>query len=138
PSVLVASVNAAESCPSHSRAWTDRLLPHAADRLDAGRARCALGDPTRRAAGRPRGGAAVPRWRRPLCVTGAGTAARTRSRPVRQEPGLRGSDASRVAALSRPPLRASREADPRAPGVMSRKKRKLTVRVPNPRAPVKE
>src|SRR2546422_7347448 len=43
-----------------------------------------------------------------------------------------------MAAVSHPPLRASREADPRAPRVVSRKdKRKLTVRVPNPKAPVK-
>jgi hypothetical protein len=43
-----------------------------------------------------------------------------------------------MAAVSYAALRASREADSRTPRVVSRKdKRKLTVRVPNPKAPVK-
>src|SRR3989441_5418017 len=42
-------------------------------------------------------------------------------------------------SVPRPPLRPPREADPRPFGVLSRKKKdKLTVRVPNPKGPVRE
>src|SRR2546425_8137027 len=50
-----------------------------------------------------------------LFRSGAGPASRPPSGSVREEPGIRGSDPARVAAVSRAPLRAPRETDPRAP-----------------------
>src|SRR2546426_10919902 len=138
PRVRGAPRQATDAAPARHGAGTGRLLPGPADWMDALGPRSPGYDATCRATRAPRSGAAAAGWRGGLPRAGARSASRPSRRLVREEPGTGRSHPARMAAVSHPPLRASREADPRAPRVVSRKdKRKLTVRVPNPKAPVK-
>jgi len=121
--------------------WTPagRLPADHADRLDAVWPGGARADPAGRAAGRARRRAAAAGRRGALPDARARIAAGPARRSVREKSRAGRSHPARMDPVSHPTLRASRPADSRQAGIVSSKsKRKLTVRVPNPKAPVKE
>src|SRR5512145_1735556 len=87
-----------------------------------------------------RGGDAFPRWAGGVGSGRSRAAARTTGRFVREASPHGRSHDRRMDALPRPPRAPPRPADSAAPQDMSRKrdKERVTIRVPNPDAPVKE
>src|SRR3989441_3251600 len=138
PHVRVAPRARAHAPPAPDRAGAARLSCDPPTGLVSDRFPISGRRPSRGAA-RPRGGRTpVSGGSRAVPRTGTRAVARPGPGPVREAPEARRSHAARVAALPRGALRPSREADPGSPGGMRRKKQdKLTVRVPNPDAPVK-
>src|SRR5438552_3392671 len=139
PYVRLAARARAHAAQAPNRVAMARLHGHPPRRLVSDRLPVSRRRPPGGAA-RPRGGRTpVPGRARTVRRAGARAVARPGAGPVRQAPEARRSDAARVGALPRGALRASRQADPGAARGMRRKRKdKLTVRVPNPAAPVKQ